>query len=90
LATRGRPTQQKRQRERARQEQRKMKDVRRQDAKERKEAAPPRISGGDPDLEGMVAGPQPLNEWQVEGLAAFEAEDADEEEGAASATSDNS
>jgi len=65
-----------------------MKDVRRQDAKERKEAAPAPISGGDPDLEGMVAGPQPLNEWQIEGLAAFEAEDADEEEGA-SATSDN-
>ncbi len=65
-----------------------MKDVRRQDAKERREAAPPRISGGDPDLEGMVAGPQPLNEWQVEGLAAFEEEDAEEEEGA-SATSSN-
>jgi hypothetical protein len=58
-----------------------MKDVRRQDAKERKEAAPAPISGGDPDLEGMVAGPQPLNEWQVEGLAAIAAEEAEEEEG---------
>ncbi|MDG2040848.1 MAG: hypothetical protein P8J30_10245 [Ilumatobacter sp.] len=59
-----------------------MKDVRRQDAKERKEAAPPPIGGVDPDLEGMVAGPQPLNDWQVEGLAAFEEADAEEEEGA--------
>ena len=60
-----------------------MKDVRRQDAKERKEAAPAPISGGDPDLEGMIAGPQPLNEWQVEGLAAIAAEEAEAEEGEA-------
>ena len=60
-----------------------MKDVRRQDAKERKEAAPTPISGGDPDLDGMVAGPQPLNEWQVEGLAAIAAEEEEAEEGAA-------
>jgi hypothetical protein len=58
-----------------------MKDVRRQDAKERKEAAPAPISGGDPDLEGMIAGPQPLNEWQVEGLAAIAAEEAEEDAG---------
>lgn len=83
MATRGRPTQQKRQRERARQEQRKVKDVRRQDAKDRKDSAPTPLSGGDPDLAGMVAGPQPLNEWQVEGLAALEAEDDEAEAGAA-------
>lgn len=59
-----------------------MKDVRRQEAKERKEAAPPPASGIDPDLEGMVAGPQALNEWQVEGLAAFEEAEAEEEEAA--------
>ncbi len=83
MATRGRPTQQKRQRERARQEQRKLKDARRQEAKERRAqaASQPRASG-DPDLEGIVAGPQPLAEWQVEGLATFEeAEESGEESG---------
>lgn len=80
MATRGRPTQQKRQRERARQEQRKIKDARRQEAKERREAAPPPPPGTDPDLDGIVAGPQPMNDWQVEGLAEFEPKDDDEEE----------
>ena len=83
MATRGRPTQQKRQRERARQEQRKLKDARRAEAKERRAqaAAQPRAAG-DPDLEGIVAGPQPLAEWQVEGLATFEeAEESAEEPG---------
>ncbi len=83
MATRGRPTQQKRQRERARQEQRKLKDARRQEAKERRaQAASQPRAAGDPDLEGIVAGPQPLAEWQVEGLATFEeAEESAEEPG---------
>jgi len=80
LATRGRPTQQKRQRERARQEQRKVKDLRRQEAKERREAAPAPPPGVDRDLDGIVAGPQPLTEWQQEGLAAFEDTEDEEEE----------
>lgn len=80
MATRGRPTQQKRQKERARQEQRKIKGARRQDAKDRKAAAPAPPPGVDQDLEGIVAGPQPLTEWQQEGLAAFEAEESDEDE----------
>ena len=80
MATRGRPTQQKRQRERARQEQRKAKDLRRQEAKDRREAAPPPPAGVDRDLDGIVAGPQPLTEWQQEGLAAFEAAEEEEEE----------
>ena len=81
MATRGRPTQQKRQKERARQEQRKIKDARRQEAKERREAAPAPPPGVDRDLDGIIAGPQPLTEWQQEGLAAFEAaeEETDEE-----------
>ena len=79
LATRGRPTQQKRQKERARQEQRKLKDARRQEAKDRKAAEPPPPPGVDRDLDGIVAGPQPLTEWQQEGLAAFE-EDEEEDE----------
>jgi len=81
LATRGRPTQQKRQRERARQEQRKLKDARRAEAKERRaQAATQPRAAGDPDLEGIVAGPQPLAEWQVEGLATFEEADESAEE----------
>ena len=80
MATRGRPTQQKRQRERARQEQRKAKDLRRQEAKDRREAAPPPPAGVDRDLDGIVAGPQPLTEWQQEGLAAFETAEEEEEE----------
>ncbi len=79
MATRGRPTQQKRQRERARQEQRKTKEARRRDAKERPKPVPS-AAGGDPDLDGIVAGPQPLSEWQVEGLAEFEPDDDDAEE----------
>ena len=81
MATRGRPTQQKRQRERARQEQRKLKDARRAEAKERRAQAQaqPRADG-DPDLEGIVAGPQPLAEWQVEGLATFEESEESAEE----------
>ena len=79
----GRPTQQKRQRERARQEQRKLKDARRLEAKERRQQVSTQTSaGGDPDLDGIVAGPQPLAEWQVEGLATFEeADEAAEEPG---------
>ncbi len=86
MATRGRPTQQKRQRERARQEQRKVKDLRRQEAKDRREAAPAPPPGVDRDLDGIVAGPQPLTEWQQEGLAAFEATEEEEEEGATEVT----
>ena len=55
-----------------------MKDARRQEAKERKQNTTGQaLSGGDRDLEGIVAGPQPLAEWQVEGLATFE--EADDE-----------
>jgi hypothetical protein len=58
-----------------------MKEVRRQDAKDRRSAAGPAPPGVDRDLEGIVAGPQPLTEWQQEGLAAFEeAEEEAEEE----------
>ena len=83
MATRGRPTQQKRQKERARQEQRKLKVARRQEAQDRKAAAPPPSPGVDRDLDGIVAGPQPLTEWQQEGLAAFEAAEEEAEEKAA-------
>jgi len=63
-----------------------MKDARRQEAKDRRATAPAGSTGVDRDLDGIVAGPQPLAEWQVEGLAQFEDEDKDE---AAEETGDN-
>ena len=66
MANRGRPTQTKRQRERARLERSKMKDLRRAEARARREAAPPRPTDHDPDIAGIVAGPQELPDWQRE------------------------
>tara|TARA_B100000953_G_scaffold97038_1_gene79496 strand:+ start:120 stop:314 length:195 start_codon:yes stop_codon:yes gene_type:complete len=63
-----------------------VKDLRRQEAKERREAAPAPPPGVDRDLDGIVAGPQPLTEWQQEGLAAFEATEEEEEEEATEVT----
>ena len=64
MANRGRPTQLKRQRERARQDRHKVKEARRLETK----ARPPRpvTPGEDPDLEGIQAGPQPLADWQLD------------------------
>ncbi len=63
-----------------------MKDLRRQEAKDRREAAPAPPPGVDRDLDGIVAGPQPLTEWQQEGLAAFEVTEEEEEEEATEVT----
>jgi hypothetical protein len=54
-----RPSVQKRVKEMARQERRKEKDARRLEAKERRASAGPR-AGEDPDIAGIVPGPQPL------------------------------
>jgi hypothetical protein len=54
-----RPSIQKRAKEKARQERRKEKDVRRLESKERRAGAPPR-TGEDPDIAGIIPGPQPL------------------------------
>ena len=59
-----RPSQQKRQRERQRQERRTEKQARRQEAAAQKASTPTRADGVDPDLEGIQAGPQPLQDWQ--------------------------
>lgn len=60
MASKSRPTQLKRQRERAQAERRTQKDLKRQEAKARRDAAGPRASGDeDPDLAGIVPGPQP-------------------------------
>jgi len=54
------PSQQKRARERARQERQKEKTLRRQENKARRAAAGPRQEGDeDPDIAGIIPGPQP-------------------------------
>jgi hypothetical protein len=63
MANRSRPSQQKRHKERARQEKQKMKAERRQEAKMLRANAGPRQSGDvDPDIAGIVPGPQPPRE----------------------------
>ena len=59
MTNRSRPTQAKRAREKALQEKRQQKAVRRQDAKERKDSSPGRGDGIDPDIADIVPGPQP-------------------------------
>jgi hypothetical protein len=59
-----RPTQNKRARERARQEKQQNKAARRLEAKSRR-AITPRAPGEDPDIAGIVPGPQP-NPWGFE------------------------
>ena len=63
MANRSRPSQQKRHKERARQEKQKMKAERRQEAKSLRASMGPRQSGDvDPDIAGIVPGPQPPRE----------------------------
>lgn len=54
-----RPSHKKREKEKTRQERQKEKTARRVEAKERKASAPPR-SAQDPDIAGIVPGPQAL------------------------------
>ena len=61
-----RPSQQKRQRERQRQERQKEKQARRQEVAAQKATSPGKPDGVDPDLDGIQAGPQPLQDWQTE------------------------
>ena len=66
MANRSRPSQQKRNKERARQEKQKMKAERRQEAKLMRANAAPRQPGDvDPDIAGIVPGPQPPREDQM-------------------------
>jgi hypothetical protein len=63
MANRSRPSQQKRHKERARQEKQKMKAERRQEAKSQRANMGPRRPGDvDPDIAGIVPGPQPPRE----------------------------
>lgn len=59
MTNRSRPTQAKRVREKALQEKRQQKAAKRQDAKERRDDRGPMADGEDPDLAGIVPGPQP-------------------------------
>ncbi len=70
MANRARPTLQKREREKARQKKQLLKQERRQEAKARREATPPRSGDEDPDIAGIRPGPQPRE---------FDAEDTPEE-----------
>jgi hypothetical protein len=59
MASRTRPTLEKRAKERARQEKRKQKEERRATAKAQRAAAPRRAGEEDPDIAGIRPGPQP-------------------------------
>ena len=63
MATRGPLGRGKRERERARAEKQKQKIVRREEAKQRRnEVVPGQPGGEDPDIAGIIPGPQP-NPW---------------------------
>ena len=62
MATRGPLGRGKRERERARAERQKQKAVRREEAKQRRSENVPGQSGEDPDIAGIVPGPQ-ANPW---------------------------
>jgi hypothetical protein len=59
VANRTKPTLQKRAKERARQEKRKQKEERRASAKQQRASSPRREGEEDPDIAGIVPGPQP-------------------------------
>jgi hypothetical protein len=65
MARNTRPTAAKREREKALIERRQQKEARRQASKERHDTTP-RQDGVDPDIAGIVPGPQPLADWQRE------------------------
>lgn len=75
MASRPKVTQQKRARERARQERQQEKLRRRDEAKVRRANAPNALPGEDPDIAGIVPGPQP-KPWEDEDLEESEDEDA--------------
>lgn len=62
MANRTRPTLEKRAKERARQEKRKLKEERRASAKALRANNPRQIGSEDPDIAGITPGPQP-NPW---------------------------
>ena len=67
MANRTKVTQQKRARERAKQERQQEKTRRREEAKVRKANEPRQVGGEDPDIAGIVPGPQP-SPWDDDDL----------------------
>ena len=68
MAKKSRPTFQKREKEKARQQRQRDKEMRRAESKERRATAGPRTEGEDPDIAGIRPGPQPLPEqWEYGG-----------------------
>jgi hypothetical protein len=63
MAKSTRPTANKRAREKARIDRQKEKERRRAEVREKKASAPTREGDEDPDIAGIVAGPQPRPEW---------------------------
>jgi hypothetical protein len=61
-------TSNKRARAKAQQDRRKEKEQRRAEARERKANTPPRNDNEDPDIAGIIPGPQPLPDWVQEEL----------------------
>jgi hypothetical protein len=67
MAKKARPTMQKREKEKARVQKQKEKETRRIEAKERKALLPSGDEAEDPDIAGIIPGPQPLPEqWDME------------------------
>lgn len=64
MSQKGRLTQAKRERERAVAEKRRKKAAERAESRERQDSGPRSDTAEDPDLAGIVPGPQPLQEWQ--------------------------
>ena len=73
MASRPKVTQQKRARERARQERQQEKLRRRDEARERRANTPNVAGGEDPDIAGIIPGPQP-KPWDDEDLQEEEEE----------------
>jgi hypothetical protein len=65
MARNTRPTAAKREREKALIERRQQKEARRRDTKDRPDGGQ-RPDGIDPDIAGIVPGPQPLADWQID------------------------
>ena len=76
MASRPKVTQQKRARERARQERQQEKLRRRDEAKLRRANSPTTPNGEDPDIAGIVPGPQP-SPWGDEELPADSEDEVD-------------
>jgi len=75
MAKSTRPTANKRAREKARIDRQKEKERRRAETREKKASMPAREGGEDPDIAGIVAGPQPRPEWFDDDLEDQEEED---------------